>query len=196
MRKRRFQPRLSHHRKVGYRSLMFALGGIGVALLLSRWEAFHTVLTHLGTIGYFGAFLAGILSVFTFTVATSVLVLLILAETLSPLEIGLVAGLGAVAGDLFIFRFIRSNLMTEMSALYHHVDPQQHIKRVLHGKYFHWILPLLGMVIIASPLLPDELGVSLMGLSKISTPKFILLSYVLNALGIFLIISAATAVRI
>ena len=46
-------------------------------------KGFHSFLLHLGNFGYIGAFIAGILFVSTFTVATSALVLLVLAETLS-----------------------------------------------------------------------------------------------------------------
>jgi len=38
--------------------------------------------------------------------------------------------------------------------------------------------------------LPDELGVGLMGISKLKTYQFIILSYVLNSIGIILVISA------
>ena len=60
---------------------------------------------------------------------------------------------------------------------------------LIHTKYFSWTLPVLGAVIIASPL-PDEMGVGLMGISKLKTSQFILLSFVLNSIGIFIIVSA------
>jgi hypothetical protein len=56
------------------------------------------------------------------------------------------------------------------------------------------MLPVIGAIIIASPL-PDEVGISLMGLSKISTPKFIFISYILNSIGLFLIISASVVIK-
>lgn len=97
-----------------YKNISFIFISIIFAIVISRIEFFHSFLLHLGGFGYIGVFIAGIFFVSTFTVATSALILLILAETLSPLEIGLIAGLGAV-------------------------------------------------FIVASPL-PDELGVSLMGI--------------------------------
>ena len=65
------------------------------------------------------------------------------------------------------------------------------VMHLVHTKYFSWTLPILGAIIIASPL-PDEMGVGLMGISKLKTSKFILLSFILNAIGIFLIITAGT----
>ena len=58
------------------------------------------------------------LFVSTFTAATGALVLLILAEKLSPLELGLIAGLGATITDFMIFHFIKDGLMGEIEDLY------------------------------------------------------------------------------
>lgn len=181
-----------HNRKTKwkYKNLTVVFFSVALAIILSRVEGFYSLLLHLGGFGYVGAFIAGIFFVSIFTVTTSALVLLILAERLSPVEIGLIAGLGAVVGDLFIFRLVKDNLAGEINDIYNHVDRKNHLKKVFHSKYFNWTLPVVGAILIASPL-PDEMGISLMGLSKISTPKFIFMSYVLNAIGIFLVVSAS-----
>lgn len=177
-----------------YKNLIIVFVGLLGALLLSRFEAFHSFLLHLGNLGYVGAFIAGILFVSTFTVATGALILLVLAETLSPIEIGLIAGLGAVVGDMTIFHFVRDNLASEITDIYNHFDRENHLKKIFHSKYFSWTLPVFGSLIIASPL-PDELGVSLMGISKTNSLKFALISYILNSVGIFLIVSASVFVK-
>jgi len=163
------------------------------ALFLSQFESFHSFLLHLGGLGYVGAFIAGILFVSTFTVATGIVILLVLAEGLSPIEIGLIAGLGAVIGDLTIFRFIKDNVIEEITPLYNDLGGK-HVTTLLHTKYFSWTLPVLGAVIIASPL-PDEVGVSLIGISKLKTYQFLLLSFVLNAIGIFIVVSASSFIK-
>ena len=165
-----------------------------MAIILSQIDIFHSFLLRLGELGYVGAFIAGIFFVSTFTVSTSALILLILAETLSPLEIGLIAGIGAVVGDMIIFHLVRDNLSGEIEDIYNQMDRKQHIKKLFHSKYFNWMLPIIGAIIITSPL-PDELGVSLISLSKLSTVKFILLSYFLNSIGIFLIVSASLFIK-
>lgn len=184
----------NHRAHWKYKNLTVVFIGVVLAIILSRNEAFHSFLLHLGNFGYIGAFIAGILFVSTFTVATSALVLLVLAETLSPLEIGLIAGLGAVVGDMVIFRLIKDNLANEIEDIYNHIDTKKHLKKLLHSKYFNWSLPLIGAIIIASPL-PDEMGISLINLSKMSTFKFVLISYILNSIGIFLIVSASVVVK-
>src|SRR3989344_8716951 len=179
----------SHHK-----NLTLLLLSILFALFLSRHEAFHTFLLHLGNFGYVGVFIAGILFVSTFTVATGAIIILVLAETLSPIEIGIIAGLGAVVGDFTIFRLIKDSLTQELESIYDHIDGDHHFKKVLHSKYFSWTLPVIGAVIIASPF-PDEIGVSLMGISKMKTYQFLLISFVLNAIGIFLVVSASAVLK-
>ena len=120
-----------------YKNLTAVFIGIAVAIILSRNETFHSFLLHLGSFGYIGAFIAGILFVSTFTVATSALVLLILAETLSPIEIGLIAGLGAVLGDMLIFRLIKDDLTYEIEDIYNHIDKKKHLKRLAAPKEWH-----------------------------------------------------------
>ena len=186
--------RVKNHRKRKYKNIVIVVISLVFAFVLSRVDAFHSLLLSLGGLGYIGAFIAGILFVSTFTVATGSLILLILAETLSPIELGLIAGLGAVVGDLLIFRFIKDGLAEEIELVYNKIDGGPHLKKLLHSKYFNWMLPVMGAIIIASPL-PDELGVNLMGLSKISTSRFILLSYFLNSLGIFLVVSASVFIK-
>ncbi|MDD4026601.1 MAG: hypothetical protein PHO75_00245 [Candidatus Shapirobacteria bacterium] len=177
-----------------YKNLIILFFGIILAIILSQVESFHSFLLHLNNFGYIGAFIAGILFVSTFTVATSALILLTLAEVLSPIEIALIAGLGAVVGDLLIFNLIKDNLFNEIKEIYNKIDQKNHLKKIFYSKYFNWMLPVIGAIIIASPL-PDEVGISLMGLSKISTPKFIFISYILNSIGLFLIISASVVIK-
>ncbi|MDO8621514.1 MAG: hypothetical protein Q7R31_04530 [Candidatus Levybacteria bacterium] len=185
---------MSFWRSWKYKNLTFAFLGVVVAIILSRIEIFHIFLLNLGSLGYFGAFIAGILFVSTFTVATGALILFTLAKTLSPVEIGLIAGFGAVFGDFTIFRFIKNNLTKELETIYNHIDSNHHFMKVLHSKYFSWTLPVVGAIIITSPF-PDEIGVSLMGISKMKTYQFLLISFVLNAIGIFLVVSAGLIIR-
>lgn len=178
-----------------YKNLTFVFLGIVLALFLSRVEAFHNFLLSIGSWGYIGAFIAGILFVNTFTVATGAVVLFILSKQLWPIEIGLIAGLGAVVGNMIILRFVEKNLASELESIYNRIDQKHHFLKLLHSKYFHWSLPVIGALIIASPL-PDELGVTLMGISKMKTYKFVLISFLLNSFGIFSIVSASLLIKV
>ena len=185
---------MTHWQKWRYKNLTFLIISLIFAIFVARHEPFHETLLHLGNLGYIGAFVAGALFVSTFTLATGAIILLILAESLSPIEIGLIAGLGAVFGDFVIFRFVKDNLQQEIEIIYDRFDSNHHIKKLFHSKYFSWSMPVIGALVIASPF-PDEIGVSLMGISKMKTYKFLLVSYALNAIGIFLTISASTFIK-
>ncbi|MBI2590893.1 MAG: hypothetical protein HYW33_03385 [Candidatus Blackburnbacteria bacterium] len=113
-----------------------------------------------------------------------------MAESLTVWEVALAAGLGAVVSDFFIFKFVKNNLVREVQPLYNTLGGKG-INHVLHTRYFSWTLPFVGALIIASPL-PDEIGVSLMGLSKMKAWQFLAISFALNALGITLVILGAS----
>ncbi|QQG44614.1 MAG: hypothetical protein HYW86_01745 [Candidatus Roizmanbacteria bacterium] len=161
-----------------------------LAFFLFKNPAFKDFLLHLGSYGYLGAFIGGVLFVSTFTVSIGTVILLFLAGTLNPVEIGLIAGVGAVFGDLTIFKLIRTKSFSHELKHFFNQCGGARLSHIIHSKYFSWSLPVIGALIIASPL-PDEIGVSLMGISKMKTPEFILLSFILNSIGIFLVISAA-----
>lgn len=171
---------------------MFALS-IVFALWVTKFEELHAVLLRLGDWGYIGAFFAGFLFVSTFTVATGFVILLILAESLNVLELAFIASMGGVLGDLMIFRFVKDGLIKEIMPVYKSLGGN-HINRVLNTKYFSWSFPVLGAVIMASPL-PDELGVSLLGLTRLKTYQFMIISFGLNVVGIVLLVTASGFVK-
>ena len=132
--------------------------------------------------GYISAFIAGALFVSTFTISLGAVLLLVLAENLPLLELAVVAGLGSLVMDLIMFKFVKNNLIKEIAPIYEDLGGS-HLTKLLHTKYFSWTLPVIGAIIIISPL-PDEIGVTLLGLSKMPTWKFILFAFVLDVLGI------------
>lgn len=152
----------------------------------------NTFLLSLGNWGYIGAFFGGVLFVSTFTAATGAVILLILAERISPIEIGILAGLGGMVGDFTIFRFVKDGLLSEIIPIYNRLGGGR-LTRMLRTKYFRWILLIIGAIIIASPF-PDEIGVSLMGITKINTYQFLLLAFVLDTVGVFLFIVVARTI--
>lgn len=177
-----------------YKNLTFLLISVLVTIILLGNENFHSFLLHLGNLGYFGAFLAGVMFISTFTVAIGTVILLVLAESLSVLEIAIVAGFGAVIGDLVVFKYVRNKgLVDEVMSIYKYFGGHN-IRHLIHTKYFSWTLPVIGALIIASPL-PDELGVSLMGISKMKINEFVILSFVLNSIGIFLVLFASGFIK-
>lgn len=176
-----------------YKNLTMMVVGIIFAFLFGTQPAFSPLVALVGGLGIVGAIIAGMLFVSTFTVATGAVILGLLLPNMGILQLTLFAGLGALLGDLIIFKFVRGGLIGEVLPIYKKLGGS-HLYKMLHTKMFSWTLPILGALIIMSPL-PDELGVSLMGLSKISTFKFAMISLSLNTLGILFFISFVLLAR-
>lgn len=152
----------------------------------------RTVIRQMGEYGYVGAFVAGIFFVSTFTVAPASLLLFHLAQEFGAIGIALSAGAGAVLGDLLIFRFFKDRVFEEFRPLMTRAGNSS-LSRLFQSPYFGWLTPLVGAIIIASPL-PDEIGIGLIGLTWITQWQFMLLSYVLNVIGIFFVVLLAQAI--
>ena len=178
---------MHNHHYVKYRNIILFVVGFIVAILLFRIQGFKLFVQSIGNLGYLGAFIAGLLFVSTFTVAMSSIILVTLSQSLPIPLVILVAGMGAVIGDLLIFRFIKDNVADEITPIYNELVNRSHIKKILHTKYFSWTLPVMGTLIIASPL-PDELGVSLLGLSQIRLLRFLLISWISHTVGMSILV--------
>jgi uncharacterized membrane protein YdjX (TVP38/TMEM64 family) len=146
----------------------------------------------LGSLGYFGAFITGMFFVSTFTVAPAAAVLFNLADHLNPFEVAILAGAGGVLGDYIIFRFFKDRVFQELRPLFDRLTGSR-ISELIHTPYFAWLLPVIGATIIASPF-PDEIGVGILGLAKIKRWQFLLLSFFLNCVGIFIVVTLARSV--
>lgn len=84
---------------------------------------------------------------------------------------------------------MKDEIDTEIEPIYNEITGS-HLKKILHTRYFGWTLPVLGAIIIISPL-PDELGISLLGVSQMNTRKFIIIAWISHTLGMFLFVSAS-----
>lgn len=140
------------------------------------------------------SFVSGLFFTSAFTTAPAIVVLGKLGATHSPLIVALVGGLGALIGDLLIFSFIKSHITDDLMYFLKHSKSgeSRRIAHLFKYRFFRWSLGFLGALIIASPI-PDEVGLALMGVSRISIGKFALVSFVFNALGILAISFAARA---
>ena len=179
-----------HHHK--YKNILLFILGFAVAFIITKIPWVNDTLLHLGKLKYLGAFFGGLLFTSTFTLPIGAIILLTLAKTLSPIILIPVAGVGAVLCDFFVFKFVKQSVDKEIEPIYEEVEKiigKSHVRKIIHTKYFAWTLPVIGTFILASPL-PDELGVSLMGLSDMSLAKFLVISWFSHTIGVFIIIGA------
>lgn len=148
-------------------------------------DTVRALVAQVGGLGYFGVFMTGMFFVSTFTVAPASVVLVHLAHQFDPLLLALYGGLGAAAGDVILFRFLKDGVFRELAPLFRALSNSRFFG-LLRTPYFAWLAPVMGAAIIASPF-PDEVGIGLMGLSRIRLWQFVLLVFVLDTLGILTI---------
>lgn len=175
----------------GWRYKNTALLTIGLVLffLFADNPLIAELIRALGDLGYLGAFIVGIFWTSTFTIAPATVLLYHLAGRLDPIEVALLAGAGAMVGDYLLFRYLKDRVYEELRPVFMKLG-KSYLGRLFQTPYFAWLTPLLGALIIASPL-PDEAGVGILGLSRLKSWQFLLLSFALNSSGILLIVLLA-----
>lgn len=177
-----------------YRSWPYSNTGILILsfILLYIFADFPFVkhfISSIGALGYLGAFITGIFFVSIFTVAPASVILFDLARTLNPVLIATLAGAGGVLGDYVIFAFLRDKVFDELKPIFYKFGGTL-LKKLFLTPYFSWLIPIFGAVIVASPL-PDEAGITMLGLSKVKTWQFLVITFLLNSIGILILVSIA-----
>ena len=138
---------------------------------------------------YLASFTLGVLYTYGFTspFATGALIIVSSAQQ-NIILTGIIAGFGSLIGDLIIFRFIRSSFKDELKKLEKEKLVKWFREKIKKYSSLRFFVLLIGCIIIASPL-PDELGVTLIASYKEITQKwFIMVSYLLNTIGILTIL--------
>lgn len=166
------------------------LAGLAMFFFLAGTPAVHAFLAEIGRWGYVGAFLAGLFFVSTFTVAPAILILFSLAHVLPVVPLAVVAGVGAMLGDYLLFRFVRDRLAAEWAPIFSKIADSP-LGRLFSSPFFAWLVPVIGAILIASPL-PDEIGVGMLGVAGLESWKMLSLTFVLNTVGILLVVLTAS----
>lgn len=156
-----------------------------IAVILAKTGVLESVLASTKEARFVGSFIAGIFFVSVFTVAPATVALGEIAQSNSVVTVAILGGLGALVGDLIIFRFVKDRVSQHFSYLVR-ISRAERFVSIFRLKLFRWIIPFVGALIVASPL-PDEIGVAMMGLSNMRKVVFIPISFALNAAGILII---------
>jgi len=131
------------------------------------------------------SFIAGIFFTSLFTAAPATIALGSIAQAHSLWIVALFGALGAVIGDLILYRVLKTHVTDDL--LYLLSRPRRRrLPQLFHLKVFRWLLGFIGMLIIASPL-PDELGLMLIGIGKLHPSFLMSISFVLNGIGIYIV---------
>jgi len=181
--------RIAQWRFWSYKNTLLLVVSLIAFLFIAETPLIERFIQRFGELGYLGAFVVGAMFASVFTVAPATIILFEMANLLNPLEVAVIAGLGAMAGDYLIFRLFQDKIIVELKPLFKgFIRPS--IRKLFRTPYFSWLIPFFGAIIIASPF-PDEVGVSILGLSRIRRWQFLLITFILNATGIIFVVALA-----
>lgn len=156
-----------------------------IAVLAVKAGITDQIVFSFGTLDWVGIILAGAFFTSVFTTAPAIALLGTFAETTSLPTLAILGGLGAVCGDYLIFRFVKDRLAEDFKYLLS-FSGKKRFSAIFKTQLFRVFTPFVGALIIASPL-PDEIGVAMLGVSKVKNRVFLPVSFVANGTGILLI---------
>ncbi len=172
-------------RKRLYADFLILLVSILVAIFILEESFIKQFIYSLGDYRWLGIFISGMFFTSLITTAPSIALLSEFAQTTPIFPMALIGGLGAVVGDYIIFRFIKDRVSKDVEYLFS-FSQKKRFKQIFKTHLFKFLVPFIGALIIASPL-PDEMGIAMMGISKTKDKYFLLISFVMNSLGIYII---------
>jgi uncharacterized membrane protein YdjX (TVP38/TMEM64 family) len=144
----------------------------------------------LSGLSYLGIFIAGLLFSFGFSTPFAIgFFLVVQPENIFLASV--IGGVGAMLADLTIFNIMKFSFMDEFKRL-EKTPLIREFHIILKHRFFSriklYVLYVCAGLIIASPL-PDEIGVSMLaGLTKIKLHLLALISFIMNTLGILVML--------
>jgi uncharacterized membrane protein YdjX (TVP38/TMEM64 family) len=172
--------------------MVFLIISISFAVWFAESGLTHEVVGYFSLFPLLGVFIAGMFFTSVFTTAPAIVLLGDFAHTTPLGTLALVGGLGAVVGDYFLFRFVKGHVSDDIDYLLSFARKNR-FSAIFKTRLFRYFVPFIGALIIASPF-PDELGIAMMGVSKMSNRAFFVISFIMNMAGIAVIGWLATAV--
>lgn len=173
-----------------YSHLFLLLISYLLAYFIFMGRDFSPLHSFFSSIGIWGALAGGFFYAFGFTAAPATAVLLAIAGEQNLLPTGLLAGLGALLGDLGIFSFLRGFFAKDLVQISktHFANLLRKEERLILGRWQKYLSVTIAGLLIASPL-PTEIGVAILSsIRKMSARKFALTAFGLHTLGIFTIL--------
>lgn len=175
----------------GLKRIILRVGIFIISISIAWWLVKSGFLDNFidGVVGlkYVAEIIAGSFYTSFLTSPIAVAMLLVLAKEQDPITLALLAGLGSAITDLIIVKFFRKNINSDFETIAKQFKLDLFTK-VLKLLKLDFLVPLIGALIVASPL-PDELGLFLLGASKLKDYQILIITYVLNTSGILLIVT-------
>lgn len=139
---------------------------------------------------FLAEFISGILFTSALTTPFSLAMFYVLSDSVHPIQLAAIGGLGAALGDMIIVRIFRYSLFEDISVIKKSLHIKKNTFHIFHNVFFRALGPVLGILIIASPF-PDEFGLLLLGASRLNSIQLFLLTYTVNVAGIYLLATGA-----
>lgn len=165
--------------------LIIFLISIFFAFLIIQNGTLESFIAKVEPVRFLAEFIGGLLFTSFLTTPFSIALFYVLADSVHPLQVAVIGGFGASLGDLLIIAVFRNSFFDDFKTLERTLKLKRAFNFFRHSHFNH-LAPVLGVLIIASPF-PDELGLMMLGASKLKTIQLFILTYVLNAAGIFFI---------
>lgn len=174
-----------------YKHTTVAIFIAAMTVLLIDTALITAILVWFSTAGYIGAFLGGFMLVSSFTAAPGAVLLLSIANNVNiPLAI-FIAAIGSSIGDWLILNIINDRIGLEMKPIFKKLKITPVIHRLRSGK-FRWTVVMVGALITMLPM-PDEFGVAMMGISNFKRRYILMICFVLNLLGLTMLLVIGNA---
>ena len=176
------------------RDLFFVGLSVIFTIFLIRFGVLESILSVSGGYAILSSFVAGFFWTSVFTISPASIAIAHLSHGIDPVTLAVWGAFGAMTGDLIIFSFIKDVFSEDIKG----AIKTSRFKRFLgktHFSFLRWFGPMIGALVIISPL-PDEIGLSLMGISKMKTRYLIPMTFILNFIGIYLLASIAQALAV
>src|SRR3989344_4987292 len=176
---------MKNHNSNVLRDFGMVILSVLVSFILVKTGVLEDIFASTQELKFIGSFVAGMFFVSIFTAAPAIVVLAEVVKSNPILEVAFMGGVGALVGDLIIFRFVKDRVTRDFMYLVKK-SKSERLKSIFRLKLFRWLMSFIGALIVASPF-PDEIGLAMMGISKMKTSLFIPLSFLLNFSGIIFI---------
>ena len=177
--------KIQHKYQELFRDIALLIASIAAAAWFARSGFAETWMLALAAYVPLASFVAGFFFTSLFTLAPASIALAALGEFNPHVWVAFWGAAGAVVGDLLLFLFVRDHISDNLEAFFSGRRFAK-LRKLFRRPFLHWLLPVSGALVIASPL-PDELGLAMMGISRISMATFVPISYAMNFLGILLV---------
>ena len=160
-----------------------------MAVVLVRSNAIVALINSTQEYQIIASFIAGIFYTSLFTLAPAAAAIIQIAQKTDPFLLASVGALGGVLGDYIIFKYIKDNISGYITAIVHKIRRES----IVESKIFRFTFSLIGALIVASPF-PDEIGLALMGITKMRTLYFVPIAYLLNFIAILILALVGKAI--